>query len=217
MPRKLIDPPDILTIHRLFAAGLSIVDIARETRRSRNTVSTHLQGNYPYPRDLRRRIASILSHTSRTMTPHRPAPDGWITLYQAIDLMPHRPTYGRAYVYVRSGLLKAEVKNGITCTKPAWVKRFIREHCKLPKRGIGCFKSEAWILLGREPDPAFWKSLRCRFVVPLDRQPIAMAYEVREAARRAQIPFLDDRPEFTCAAADCDQRFSLLLARSLRV
>lgn len=179
-------------------------------------MTTHLHGEYFYPPELRRKVESIMSYTSRRLVHTMKAPPGWITLYEAATLMPHRPTHYKAYSYAKHRLLKSAVHNGITCTKPAWVESFLRRKCKLPPTGLGVFRSEAWVLLAETPTSRFWKFLksypsRC---FGIDCRPIAMAFEVRDAAERADLPF-NDCGSLVRLATESQRRFVFAQPRDL--
>lgn len=207
MPQQ-IDPADIIAFYRMFAAGVPLLHIAQNTSHARNTVDKHLRGEYQYPPDLAARVQSIISHTDRKRNPTRKAPRGWITIAEAATTMPHRPTKHKAYTYVRNGLLRAQIVNGVTCTTKAWLRDFLRKHCRLPARGLGAFRHESWLFIQEPPTARFWTELRCRHVFPLDNRPVALAFDVREAAERSGLTFIDADPALTRLATD---RFTLVV------
>lgn len=210
MPQQ-IDPADIIAFHRLFAAGIPMLHIAQQTCRARNTVDKHLRGEYTYPPDLASKVRDILSRTDRQLNPTRKAPRGWITIAEAATRMPHRPTKYKAYTYVRDGYLQAEIVNGVTCTKPMWLQEFKRKYCRLPMRGLGCFRHESWLFLQEPPTARFWDQLRCRHVYPLENRPVAFAFDVRAAAERSGLTFLDADPELARLARESERRFQLVV------
>jgi len=210
MPQQ-IDPADIIAFHRLFAAGVPMLHIAQQTCRARNTVDKHLRGEYTYPPDLAHRVREIMSRTERQLNPTRKAPRGWITIAEAATRMPHRPTKYKAYTYVRDGYLRAEIVNGVTCTTPAWLQEFKRKYCRLPMRGLGCFRQESWLFLQEPPTARFWAHLRCRHVYPLENRPVAFAFDVRHAAERSGLTFLDADPHLARLASEAERRFQLVV------
>lgn len=210
MPQQ-IDPADIIAFHRLFSAGVPMLHIAQQTERARNTVDKHLRGEYTYPPELAARVRDIMSRTDRKLNPTRKAPKGWLTIAEAATRMPHRPTKYKAYTYVRDGLLRAEIVNGVTCTTPIWLRDFLREYCRLPARGIGTFRNESWLLLQEPPNSRFWSSLRCRHTFPLENRPVALAFDVRDAADKAGLTFIDADVRLAQIAREADRRFTLVV------
>lgn len=210
MPQQ-IDPADIIAFHRLFAAGLPMIHIAQRTCRARNTVDKHLRGEYTYPPELASKVRDIMSRTERQLNPTRKAPRGWITIAEAAARMPHKPTKYKAYTYVRDGYLRAQIVNGVTCTTPEWLREFLRTYCKLPPRGMGCFRHESWLFITERPTWRFWDNLRCRHTYPLENRPVALAFDIRAAAEKSGLTFRDADVELARLSAEADRRFKLIV------
>lgn len=132
-------------------------------------------------------------------------------------LIPWRPSRSRLYdAYVRPGLLKTQLVDGVTCTRPCWVDSFVcwMVGYNMP-RGLGVYRKHATCLLGGMAPKDFDRVLPEGFRLRRLSQPVVMLWDVRRAAEKTGGQFIDRAPVLSAFASLAEHQFALILPGDL--
>jgi lambda repressor-like predicted transcriptional regulator len=154
MPRPMIDDAQIMRIYRLREAGYSLSQISVDVNVAFNTVRSHLSGEYRYSESLISRLKNILPSVVVKV------PDGFLTLSEAANLIPTRPSSRTVSRLCYLNHLKAEMHGRRRFTTEKWVMQYIDTAWPDRERGQLVHIPAVPYLLDKRPGKEFKKMIR---------------------------------------------------------